>query len=445
MDKKIKVGMVSLGCSKNQVDAEHMLHILKQDGFELCPDSGLCDVVIVNTCGFIEDAKKEGIENILEFATLKQEGRIKAIVVTGCLAERYQSQMQDEFPEVDVILGIGKNSEITRAIKSALEGKRVVEFGDKADLSLEGERVIANLPFFAYLKVAEGCDNCCSYCAIPLIRGGFRSRKIEDIVAEAELLAERGVTELNVVAQDTTRYGEDIYGKLMLPELLTQLAQIEKLHWIRVLYCYPERVTDELLDVIAREPKIVKYMDLPVQHASERILKMMNRRGSFESIVALTEKIRAKIPEIALRTTLISGFPSETQEDFEQLCELVQTVHFDRLGCFVYSQEEDTPAATLDEQIDEKTKQRRQEIIMEAQMSIAQQRAEELIGEELEVLCEGYDRLAEAWYGRSRMDAPDIDTKVFFTTKKSKPVKPGDYVMVLIEETMDYDLIGSRI
>lgn len=440
---KIKVGMVSLGCSKNQVDAERMLAMIRNAGYELCPDSGLCDVVVVNTCGFIEDAKKEAIENILEFAKLKEEGRVKAIVVTGCLAERYQSQMQEEFPEVDVILGIGKNAGIAEAIRSALEGRRVVEFGDKLDLPLEGDRILANLPFYAYLKIAEGCDNCCSYCAIPMIRGGFRSRKIDDIVAEAELLADRGVTELNVVAQDTTRYGEDIYGKLMLPELLTRLCKIEKLHWVRVLYCYPERVTDKLLDVMANEAKIVKYMDLPVQHASGHILNLMNRRGDFDGLVALMQKIRDKIPGITLRTTLITGFPGESKEDFERLCEFVSKVGFDRLGCFAYSQEEGTPAAEFEDQLDEETKLRRSEIIMELQSEITFSKNDELIGEELEVLCEGYDRLAEAWYGRSDMDAPDIDTKVFFTTRK--PVAIGDYVNVLIEETMDYDLIGTSV
>lgn len=442
-NKKIKVGMVSLGCSKNQVDAERMLAILKDDGFELCADSGMCDVVIVNTCGFIEDAKKESIENILEFATLKNEGRIKLIAVTGCLAERYRDQTALEFPEADVIIGIGKNADIAKTIRKALDGERVVEFGEKNALSLEGERVLANLPFYAYLKIADGCDNRCSYCAIPLIRGDFHSRKLEDIVAEAKALAERGVTELNVVAQDTTRYGEDIYGKLMLPQLLHKLCEIEKLRWVRLLYCYPDRITDELLDVMAAETKIVKYIDMPLQHVSGRILNAMNRRGDVETLTALVNKIRDKIPDVTVRTTFITGFPGETNEDFEELCNFVTDMKFDRLGCFTYSQEEDTPASLLDGQLDEDIKLRRSDIIMEIQMDIAQANGESKIGTELEVLCEGWDRIAESWYGRSAADAPDIDTKVFFSTKTK--VNPGDYVNVRINETLDYDLIGTRI
>ena len=438
----IKVGMVSLGCAKNQVDAEHMLADLKSAGYELCAEPGLCDAVIVNTCGFIEDAKKESIENILEFAALKKEKRIKLIAVTGCLAERYQASVAEEFPEADVILGIGKNANIAAAIAEALSGNRVISFGDK-NIPLEGERVLANLPFYAYLKVADGCDNRCTYCAIPLIRGSFRSREFQDIVKEAEDLAAKGVTELNVVAQDTTRYGEDIYDKLMLPALLRRLCEIKGLRWIRVLYCYPERVTDELLDVMAHEPKIVKYMDLPLQHVSGKILKAMNRRGDPESLADLIAKIRARVPGISLRTTFITGFPGETEEDFESLVNFVKEQKFERLGCFAYSQEEDTPAAMLEGQIDEEAKKRRAEIVMETQAVIAAGLAESKLGREMTVLCEGYDRLAGAWFGRGEADAPDIDTKVFFTTKT--PVKPGDYVTVAVEEAMDYDLIGTRV
>ena len=439
----LKVGMVSLGCSKNQVDAERILASLRSAGFELSTDSGLCDVVIVNTCGFIEDAKKESIENILEFVELKKEGRIKAIVITGCLAERYKEEVAKEIPEADVILGIGRNGDIVSAINRALSGEKVLEFGDKLDLPLEGDRIISNLPFYAYLKVAEGCDNRCSYCAIPLIRGDFRSRPIENVIAEAETLAAQGVTELNLVAQDTTRYGEDIYGKSVLPELLKKLCKIEKLHWIRILYCYPQRITDELLDVMAEEPKIVKYMDIPVQHVNGEILKAMNRQGDKEYLLALMKKIREKVPEITLRTTLITGFPGETEEHFNEVCEFVNEVEFERLGCFAYSQEEDTPAASMPGQIDEETKQRRCEIIMEQQMDIMTRKLEQFIGTEIEVLCEGFDRYAESWFGRSAMDAPDIDTRVFFTA--TAPVKPGDYVKVAVEDILDSDLIGLLI
>lgn len=438
---QIKVGMVSLGCAKNQVDAERMLAILCRDGFVISPDAGVCDVVIVNTCGFIEDAKRESIENILEFAALKETGNLKAVVVTGCLAERYQKEIAVELPEADVILGIGKNSDIARAIRRALNGEKTVAFGDKAQLSLEGERVLANAPYYAYLKVADGCGNRCSYCAIPLIRGDFRSRRMEDIVAEAEALAGQGVTELNVVAQDTTRYGEDIYGKLMLPQLLEELCALPGIHWVRILYCYPQRITDELLDVMARQPKIVHYMDMPVQHASGRVLAEMNRRGDADSLTALVEKIRQRIPDIALRTTIITGFPGETEADFEELCLFAQRNRFDRLGCFAYSQEEDTPAAGMEPQLDGETKRRRAEVVMELQMRIVEEKGAEHIGRTLEVLCEGYDGERGLYFGRSYMDAPDIDTKVYFSAAGSP--KAGDYLPVTITAAADYDLIGE--
>ena len=437
----IKVGMISLGCSKNQVDAEHMLARLHSEGFELCPKAELCDVVIVNTCGFIEDAKKESIENILEMASLKEEGRVRVIAATGCLAERYREELVKEMPEVDIVLGIGNNDDIIEAIHSALQGQKTALFGEKRALSLEGERVLANESFYAYLKVSEGCDNRCSYCAIPLIRGDFRSRRMEDIIVEAKTLAARGVREINVVAQDTTRFGEDNYGSLMLPELLTRLCEIRDLHWVRLLYCYPDRITDELLMVMARETKIVKYMDIPVQHVSERVLKDMNRRGNGDSLRILLGEIRRKVPGIALRTTFITGFPGETEAEFEELCDFVKEIRFERLGCFAYSKEEDTPAALMADQIDDEIKRRRADIVMEIQMGIASELGEGQIGRELEVLCEGYDRRAKAWYGRSYMDAPDIDTKVFFTGKIK--VEPGEFVQIKIKDTLDYDLIGT--
>ena len=340
----IKVGMVSLGCSKNQVDAEILLALMLENGYEICADPQQCDVVIINTCGFIEDAKKESIETIFEFAQLKNEGQVKVLVVTGCLAERYQDQLVSEIPEADVVLGIGKNTEIAKAVKEALDGHRVSAFGDKADLPLNGDRVLSTEKYSAYLKIAEGCDNRCSFCAIPLIRGGYRSRRMEDILEEARGLAESGVKELNLVAQDTTKYGQDLYGEYSLDKLLTELCKIDGFHWIRVLYGYPDRVTDGLLEVMAREPKVVKYIDLPLQHASGRVLKEMNRKGDFDSLCALMQRIRDKVPGVVLRTTLIAGFPGETEEDFEQLCKFVRTVRFERLGCFAYSQEEDTPA-----------------------------------------------------------------------------------------------------
>ena len=305
----VKVGMVSLGCCKNQVDAEMMLSKISAAGYELCTDSGLCDVVIVNTCGFIESAKTEAIDNILEFATLKGEGRIKKIIVTGCLSERYREQVAEELPEVDAVVGIGENGSIADIIGRVLNGERVIAFGDKKDLPLEGTRIVSNLPFFAYLKIAEGCDNRCSYCAIPLIRGNYRSRTIENIVSEATTLAQNGVKELIVVAQDITRYGLDLYGERRLPALLDKLCGIDGVEWIRLLYAYPDEITDELIDCIARQPKIVKYLDIPLQHISDRILRAMNRRGTGAEIREVIAKLRSRVPGIALRTTFITGFP----------------------------------------------------------------------------------------------------------------------------------------
>lgn len=437
----VKVGMVSLGCPKNQVDAEILLAKLRERGYQIHTDSGTCDVVIINTCGFIESAKQESIENILEFVTLKKEGRIKVICVTGCLAQRYQEEMAKEIPEADVILGIGSNDMICDAIEKALAGEKVRCFGPKEDLALEGDRIISNLPFFAYLKIAEGCDNCCTYCAIPMIRGRYRSREMDRIVTEAEYLASHGVTELNLVAQDTTRYGMDLYGRPMLPELLRRLAKIENLHWIRVLYTYPDWITDELLEVMAEEEKIVKYLDIPLQHCDEKVLREMNRHGDQKSLTALIEKIRAKIPGIVLRTTLIAGFPGETEEQFESLCQFVQQIRFERLGCFPYSAEEGTPAGERADQLEPELRQRRADIIMELQMGVAEQYNQGLIGSDLEVVVEGYDRYASSYFGRSAADAPDIDGKIFFASKKKLSL--GQYLTVHIDDVLDYDLIGS--
>lgn len=433
----VKVGMVSLGCSKNQVDAELMLALITQGGYDICADARSCDVVIINTCGFIEAAKQESIETILEFCQLKEAGKLRVVVVTGCLAERYREEVARELPEADAVLGIGSNAAIVRAIGDALEGKKTVSFGEKSALSIEGERVLANAPYFAYLKVAEGCDNRCAYCAIPLIRGSFRSRTIESIVSEARRLAAAGVTELNVVAQDTTRYGEDLYGRLALPELLEQLCEIDDVKWVRLLYCYPDRVTDRLLEVMAKQPKIVKYMDIPIQHVSGRLLRLMNRRGDVKTLAALLEKIRASVPGVVLRTTLIAGLPTESDEDFTELCEFIKSVKFERLGCFVYSPEEDTPAIEM-EQVDDVVKRRRSEIVMETQYGIVEQFNHAQLGKRLTVLVEG--KRGGFWYGRSYMDAPDIDTKVYFTGGK---YRAGEYVEVEIDGVREYDLKGK--
>lgn len=437
----IKVGMVSLGCSKNQVDAELLLALVVKGGYEICTNPEQCDVVIINTCGFIEDAKKESIENILEFCQMKNEGKIKVVAVTGCLAERYRDQVAGEIPEADVVLGIGRNTDIAGAIDDALHGKKTVAFGEKNALPLEGERILANQPFYAYLKVADGCDNRCSYCAIPLIRGNFRSRSMEQIVEEAKKLAAHGVTELNVVAQDTTRYGEDLYGRLMLPELLEALCKIDGIRWVRVLYCYPDRVTDRLLEVMAKEEKVVKYMDIPIQHVSGRMLRLMNRRGDAQTLESLMRKIRERVPGVVLRTTMITGFPTESEEDFAEMLEFIRKIKFERLGCFAYSCEEDTPAYEMDGQIDEEIKRRRADLVMETQYPIVEAFNQSQIGRILTVAVEGHERTV--YYGRSYMDAPDIDTRVYFTSSRKPRI--GDYVEVEVTGTEEYDLAGKAL
>jgi len=440
----IKVGMVSLGCSKNQVDAELLLALVVKGGYELTADPADCQVVIINTCGFIEDAKQESINTILEFCALKEEGSLKAVVVTGCLAERYRQELAVEIPEVDVILGIGRNSDIVDAIERALEGERVVEAAPKHLLPLEGDRVLSNAPWYAYVKISEGCDNRCTYCAIPMIRGPFRSRTMENIVAEVEKLIASGVKEINLVAQDTTRYGLDLYGSLMLPELIRRICKLPGLVWLRILYCYPERITDELLDTMARLPQVVPYLDIPIQHCNSRVLRNMNRVGASGELLQLVERIRQKLPDVTLRTTLIAGFPGETEEEFDELLCFVQQARFERLGCFAYSEEEGTPAATMPGMLDLEERRRRANIVMEAQMQVAFDLAESKVGQTLTVLVEGKDWDNDGlWGGRSSMDAPDIDTKVWFTAPDT--VRPGDMVQVKITATEGYDLVGQML
>jgi len=436
-----KVSMVSLGCPKNQVDAEIMLKKLSDAGFEITPAEAEADAIIINTCGFIEAAKAEAIENILEASAYKKDGKLKALIVTGCLAERYKDDVTEEIPEVDVCVGIGQNDNIADIVLKAIEGNRKNYFDDKEKLPLNGDRILGGYPFSTYLKIAEGCNNCCTYCAIPKIRGKMRSRTIEDCVAEAEKLAQNGVTELIVVAQDTTAYGEDLYGKSMLPELLTRLCKIEGLHWIRTLYTYPDKITDELLKVIKNEDKLVKYLDIPLQHVDKDILKKMNRKGDQKSISALIDKIRAYIPEITLRTTLITGFPSETEKQFESLAEFVKEKRFDRLGCFTYSAEEGTVAAELEDQIDEQTKTNRMENIMELQLTISAEKMQEKCDSVTEVLIEGWDDYIKCYFGRTVADAPEIDGKIFFMSHKQ--LKIGEYVKVRINDSIDYDLLGE--
>lgn len=440
----IKVGMVSLGCNKNQVDAERMLYSIKEAGYQLVADAALADISIINTCGFIESAKQEAIETILEFAQLKKEGRIKKIIITGCLAERYKSEVSELIPEADAVVGLGCNKDIVKIIDRTLANENVQAFESKLELPMTGMRVQTTLPFFSYLKIAEGCSNCCSYCAIPMIRGKFRSVPMEDLIKEAEYLVSHGVREINVIAQDSTRYGEDIYGENKLPELLTELCRIENLKWLRVLYCYPERVTDKLLDVIAKEDKIVKYIELPVQHCDGDILRKMNRPGDEETLRKLIAKIRERVPGVIIRTTLITGFPTETEEQFERLANFVKDMEFDRLGCFTYSEEEGTKAAEMEGQIDEEVRQHRADIIMEQQQIIMSHKNAAMTDKVVEVVTEGFDRYGECYFGRSAADAPDIDGKIFFTSPGRKLV-PGIFVKVKITEILDYDLIGEVV
>ena len=436
-----KIGMVSLGCPKNQVDAEMMLQALADAGFIITPDEAEADAIIVNTCGFIEEAKAEAIENILEVARYKKTGRLKALVVTGCLAERYRDDVTEEIPEVDVVVGIGANDRIPRIVADAIEGKRENAYGKKEELNLEAPRMLTTPPYTAYLKLADGCDNCCTYCAIPAIRGRFRSREMAKVVEEARGLAAKGVRELTLVAQDTTRYGEDLCGKSLLPDLLKELAKIDGIRWIRMLYTYPERITDELLDVMADEEKVLPYLDIPIQHCNGEILRRMNRRGDRESLSALLEKIRRRLPGVTLRTTLITGFPGETEEQFCELAEFVKQQRFDRLGCFAYSAEEDTPAASFPDQVAEQVKRDRMELIMNDQLTIVQEKNAEKLGKELEVLIEGYDDYIKCYYGRSAADAPEVDGKVFFLS--TRPLVIGDFVKVRVNDTLEYDLLGE--
>lgn len=439
----IKVCMVSLGCSKNLVDSERMLDKIRKHGYELVVEYGESDVAVVNTCGFIQSAKEEAIETILEIAKLKQEGTIKKIIVTGCLVERYKEELAKEFPEVDAVLGIGNQEDIIDVIDKVLHGQHVVTFDDKYRLQLTGNRIISTLPFFAYLKIAEGCSNRCSYCAIPDIRGNYRSVPMEDILKEANWLADNGVTELIVIAQDTTRYGYDLYKEYKLPQLLKELCKIDNLKWIRVLYCYPEKITDELLDVIANEDKIVKYMDIPIQHCNETVLKNMRRGGNEQKLRELFNHIREVIPNITIRTTLITGFPQETEEQFTQLAEFVKEMHFDRLGCFPYSQEEGTPAGEMDGQLDEETKNHRAEIIMQQQELFMEENNEKKLNTIVETVVEGFDKWAECYFGRTSADAPDIDGKIFFSSDDKLSI--GQYVKVEVTDIIDYDLCGTVV
>ncbi len=441
---KVKVGFVSLGCPKNQLDTEVMLHEVASAGYEITPEETEADIVIINTCGFIESAKKEAIDNILDIAWLKKHRDLKKIIVTGCLAERYRESILEEFPEVDAVLGVGSIHNIVEAIKTVTEskkrGNKYSSFEDKESVRLGGDRILTTPEYTAYLKVAEGCDNRCAYCAIPSIRGKFRSRPMEDIVKEARDLEALGIKELNIVAQDTTRYGLDLYGEYKLAELLRKICEATSIPWIRILYCYPDKITDELVAEMRDNPRILKYIDLPIQHISDHMLKAMNRHGDGAMVRSVIKKLRDEIPDIVIRTTLIVGFPGETEEDFNELCEFVHEARFEHLGVFPYSREEGTPAYDLPDQIDEQIKQDRADIIMQDQLEINTQNNEKMVGKIVNVLCEDYDPVASVHFGRGAADAPEIDGKVYFRSEKR--IAPGSFVRVKIRDVLDYDLMG---
>ena len=435
---------VSLGCDKNLVDTEVMLGLLAKNGHQMVDSEEMADVIVVNTCCFIHDAKEESIQTILEMAEYKKEGSLKALIVTGCLAQRYKQEILDEIEEVDAVLGTTSYDKIVDAIEDALKGKKTLELTDLDALPVvDSKRVMTTGGHFAYLKIAEGCDKHCTYCIIPKIRGNFRSVPMERLLKEAEELVSQGVKELILVAQETTLYGKDIYGEKSLHRLLKELCKIKGLYWIRILYCYPEEIYDELIQVIKEEDKICKYLDLPIQHASDAILKRMGRRTSKAQLVEIIEKLRREIPDITLRTTLITGFPGETEEQHEELMAFVDELEFDRLGVFTYSPEEDTPAATMPDQIEESVKEDRQADLMELQQEIAFELAEEMIGKEVLVMIEGKVADENAYVGRTYKDAPNVDGLIF--VESDELMMSGDFAKVRVTGALDYDLIGELV
>lgn len=438
----MKILFISLGCDKNLVDTEVMLGMLASRGYEMTNDEQEADIIVINTCCFIHDAKEESIQNILDMAEYKKNGSAKALIVTGCMAERYRQEILEEIPEVDEVLGTTAYDRILDAVDAALAGQHEVMTADLDALPLpETKRLVTTGGHFAYLKIAEGCDKHCTYCIIPKIRGNFRSVPMERLLKEAQDLAEQGVKELILVAQETTLYGKDLYGEKSLPKLLRELCKISGIRWIRILYCYPEEITDELIQVMKEEPKICHYLDLPIQHANDTILKRMGRRTSKQELIDIVQKLRKEIPDICLRTTLITGFPGETQEQHEEVMEFIDILEFDRLGAFTYSPEEDTPAATFEDQIDEEVKEDRQADIMELQQEIAFDKAEDMIGREVLVMIEGKVADENAYVGRTYRDAPNVDGLIFINTDVE--LISGDFAKAKVTGALDYDLIGE--
>ena len=438
----MKLLFISLGCDKNLVDTEVMLGLLNQKGFTFTDDENEADVIAINTCCFINDAKQESIDTILEMAEHKKDGKCKALIVSGCMAQRYKQEIIDEIPEVDAVIGTSTYDKIADTINAVLAGKGFNQFDDLDRLPVvSSKRVITTGGYFEYLKIAEGCDKHCTYCIIPKVRGNFRSVPMEQMIEENKNLVEQGVKEIILVAQETTLYGMDIYGEKSLPKLLHELGKIENLKWIRILYCYPEEITDELIQAIKEEPKVCHYLDIPIQHASDVILKRMGRRTTKQELIDIVGKLRKEIPDIALRTTLITGFPGETIEQHEEVLEFVDDMEFDRLGAFAYSQEEDTPAATMDDQVDEDVKNERRDAIMEMQQEVSIDKSADMVGKTIEVLIEGKVADENAYIGRSYMDAPNVDGYIFINTNEE--LMSGDFVFVKITGALEYDLIGE--
>ena len=438
-----KVGFVSLGCSKNLVDTEVMLRNLYDAGFELTPDEAEAEIIVINTCGFIESAKQESIENILDLSELKKTGKCKYLIATGCLVERYREEVMNELPELDALVGVGSLSRIAEACEAVMKGEKFIAFDDKETSKLGGDRILTTEDHTAYLKIAEGCDNRCTYCAIPLIRGKFRSRTIEDIVKEAKDLEAMGVKEINLIAQDTSRYGLDIYGEYSLAKLVRAITDETDIPWIRLLYCYPDKITDELIEEMRTNDRLLKYMDIPIQHISDSVLTAMNRHGGSALIRETVKKLRERVPGVVLRTTAMVGFPGETDEDFTELCEFLKEAKFEHFGAFTYSAEEGTVAASFEETVDPQTKQDRYDIVMQTQLTVNEDIIAKQVGKTLTVMCDGFDTIADIYYGRTYADAPDVDGRVYF--KSQKRVHSGEFVQVEIAEALDYDLVGEAV
>lgn len=441
-ESRMKILFVSLGCDKNLVDTEMMLGLLRDRGYTFTDDETEADIVVVNTCCFIGDAKEESVNTLLEMADLKDAGQIRALIAAGCLAQRYREEIRKEIPQVDAVVGTGAIADIVDAVEEALKGKNFESYRepDPAPASLP-ERVLTTGGHFAYLKIAEGCNKRCTYCIIPKVRGSYRSVPIEELTAQAEALAARGVRELILVAQETTLYGTDLYGRKCLPRLLRRLADIDGIYWIRILYCYPEEITEELIETIAEEPKVCHYLDIPIQHAADRILGSMGRRTHQEELRRQIARLRERIPDICLRTTLISGFPGETEEEFQELYRFVNEMEFDRLGVFPYSREEDTPAADMPDQVEEEVKVARRDELMELQQAIAFEKAEDMIGRVLDVMVEGKVADEDVYVARTYRDAPGVDGYLFLNTTAA--LMTGDFVKVLVTDYNEYDLIGE--